>query len=84
VSTAQQSPRQNRARRALRPGVEYEYDQIVIDRDESRNFVTRLLVQRAESGGWELDRLRIGPDGKRRVVLRRKIIRQYQLFFAWD
>ncbi|MFL6105755.1 MAG: DUF5703 family protein [Marmoricola sp.] len=84
MSTAQQSPRQNRARRALRPGVEYEYDQIVIDRDESRNFVTRLLVQRAESGGWELDRLRIGPDGKRRVVLRRKIIRQYQLFFAWD
>jgi len=62
--------------------VEYEYDQVVIGREESRNFVTRLLVQRAESGGWELDRLRIGPDGKRRVVLRRKIIRQ-QLFYAW-
>ena len=25
----------------------------------------------------------IGPDGNRRVVLRRKIIRQQQLFFAW-
>jgi len=82
VSTAQQSPRQGRQRQALRPGVEYEYDQVVIGREESRNFVTRLLVQRAESGGWELDRLRIGPDGKRRVVLRRKIIRQ-QLFYAW-
>lgn len=69
-------------RRALRPGVEYEYDQLLISREESRNFVTRLLVQRAESGGWELDRLRIGPDGARRVVLRRKIIRQ-QLWFAW-
>lgn len=79
MSTAQQSPRQ---RRALRPGVEYEYDQVFIPRDESRNFVTRLLVQRAEAGGWELDRLRIGPDGHRRVVLRRKIIRQ-QLYFAW-
>ncbi|MGA8256821.1 MAG: DUF5703 family protein, partial [Nocardioides sp.] len=25
--------------------------------------------------GWELDRVRIGSDGVRRVVLRRKIIR---------
>jgi hypothetical protein len=33
-------------------------------------------VERAEHGGWELDRVRIGPDGTRRVVLRRKIIRQ--------
>ena len=73
-----------RQRRALRPGVEYEYDQLLIPRDESRNFVTRLLVQRAEAGGWELDRLRIGPDGNRRVVLRRKIIRQQQLYFAWS
>jgi len=79
VSATQQRTRQ---RRALRPGVEYEYDQLLIPRDESRNFVTRLLVQRAEAGGWELDRLRIGPDGNRRVVLRRKIIRQ-QLFYAW-
>lgn len=70
-------------KRALRPGVEYEYDQLMIGRDESRNFVTRLLVQRADAGGWEVDRLRIGPDGNRRVVLRRKIIRQQQLWFAW-
>jgi hypothetical protein len=67
--------------RALRPGVEYEFDKLVISRDHSRNFVTRLLVDRAEHGGWELDRVRIGPDGTRRVVLRRKIIRQQQL--AW-
>lgn len=68
-------------RRALRPGVEYEYDTLVIGREESRSFVNRLLVQKAESGGWELDRLRIGIDGKRRVVLRRKIIRQPQPLF---
>jgi hypothetical protein len=67
--------------RALRPGVEYEFDKLVISRDHSRSFVTRLLVDRAEHGGWELDRVRIGPDGTRRVVLRRKIIRQQQL--AW-
>jgi hypothetical protein len=37
--------------------------------------VRRLLVERAEQGGWVLDRVRIGHDGKRRVILRRKIIR---------
>ena len=34
-----------------------------------------MLVDRAEHGGWELDRVRVAPDGTRRVVLRRKIIR---------
>lgn len=62
--------------RAPRPGVEYEFDKLLISREESRSFVTSLLVQRAEQGGWELDRVRIGHDGTRRVVLRRKIIRQ--------
>jgi Family of unknown function (DUF5703) len=38
--------------------------------------VTRMLVDRAERGGWELDRVRLSPDGTRKVVLRRKIIRQ--------
>jgi hypothetical protein len=65
----------------LRPGVEYEFDNLVIPRDHSRTFVTRLLVDRAEHGGWELDRLRIAADGTRRVVLRRKIIRQPRLGF---
>ena len=67
--------------RALRPGVEYEFDRLVIPRDHSRSFVTRLLVDRAEQGGWELDRVRITPDGTRRVVLRRRIIRQPRLAF---
>ena len=66
-------------RPTLRPlgrGVEWEFDRLVIPRDFSRSFVTRVLVDRAERGGWELDRVRIGPDGARRVVLRRRIIRQ--------
>lgn len=54
---------------------------MVIARDHSRSFVTQLLVERAENGGWELDRVRIGTDGVRRVVLRRKIIRQPQPLF---
>ena len=76
MSTTTQRPR-----RALRPGVEYEFEKLVIPRDHSRSFVTRLLVDRAEHGGWELDRVRISADGTRRVVLRRKIIRQPRLEF---
>jgi hypothetical protein len=75
------STKERRRGRALRPGVEYEFDKLVISREESRNVVTRLLVERAEHGGWELDRVRIGADGTRRVVLRRKIIRQPRLGF---
>lgn len=63
-------------RRAPGPGVEYEFERLTIPRDFSRNFVTRLLVERAEHGGWVLDRVRIAHDGTRRVVLKRKIIRQ--------
>lgn len=66
-------------RRALNPGVEYEFDRFTISRDFSRNAVTRILTDRAERGGWELDRVRLSPDGTRRVVLRRKIIRQQRL-----
>lgn len=62
--------------RALRPGVEWEFNTFKLSRELSRNAVTRLLVTEAETGGWELDRLRMTEDGTRTVVLRRKIIRQ--------
>lgn len=70
--------------RALRPGVEYEFEHLTINRELSRNVVTRLLVERAEYGGWELDRLRLTPDGTRRVILRRRIIRQRQFGFFFE
>ena len=72
--------RRQEERRALRPGVEYEFDKLLIPRELSRGAVTRMLVERAEQGGWELDRVRITHDGNRRVVLRRKIIRQRMVF----
>ena len=49
---------------------------MLLDRSLSRNVVRKVLVEHAEKGGWELDRVRIGNDGVRRVKLRRKIIRQ--------
>ena len=56
-------------------GVEWEFDRVTFPREFPRNVVTRLLVDRAEHGGWELERVRMASDGTRRVVLRRKIIR---------
>jgi hypothetical protein len=41
-----------------------------------------MLVERAEHGGWELDRVHVAPDGTRRVVLRRKIIRMRPTLYA--
>lgn len=69
-------------RRPLRRGVEWEFDNVTLTRDFSRSVVTRLLVERAEHGGWELHRVRITPDGTRKVVLRRKIIRQLRPAFT--
>jgi hypothetical protein len=56
-------------------GVEWEFDKVTFSREFPRNVVTKLLVERAEHGGWELDRVRIAADGTRRIILRRKIIR---------
>lgn len=66
-------------RRALSPGVEYEFERITLPRDLSRSAVTRMLTERAEREDWELDRVRLSPDGTRRVTLRRKIIRQQRV-----
>jgi hypothetical protein len=63
------------SRRGPERVVEWEFDKLTFSREFSRNVVTKLLVERAEHDGWELDRVRITPDGTRRVVLRRKIIR---------
>jgi hypothetical protein len=63
-----QGPRLNRA-------VEWEFDKVTFSREFPRTVVTRVLVEKAEHGGWELDRVRIAADGTRRIVLRRKIIR---------
>jgi hypothetical protein len=59
----------------LNRGVEWEFDKVTLSREYPRTVVTRLLVEKAEHGGWELDRVRIGADGTRRIVLRRKIIK---------
>jgi hypothetical protein len=55
--------------------VDYEYRRLMLPRSTGRSAAQRLLTEAAEHGHWELDRLRLFPDGTRRVVLRRRILR---------
>lgn len=54
---------------------EYEFQHLYLPRGTSRGAATRLLTDHAEYGNWELLRLSLFPDGSRRVVLRRRVIR---------
>lgn len=54
---------------------EYEFRHISLPRSTSRGAARRLLTEQAEHGHWELARLRLHPDGTRKIVLRRKILR---------
>jgi len=54
---------------------EYEFRHVVLPRGTSRGAARRVLTDQAEYGRWELARVRLLPDGTRRVVFRRKIIR---------
>ncbi|MQW75144.1 hypothetical protein GHK92_04600 [Nocardioides sp. dk4132] len=55
--------------------MEWELDSVTFSPEYPRGVVTKLLTERAEQGGWELDRVRIGADGVRRVLLRRRVIK---------
>ena len=58
-----------------RPGTEYVWFNNV-ETSPGQGYPRQWADQARWNGGWELDRVQIGADGTRRVVLRRKIIRQ--------
>jgi hypothetical protein len=60
--------------------VDYEYRSLSMPSGTDRQTARSLLTMHAEYGHWELARLRLWPDGRREVTLRRKIIRQRE----WD
>jgi hypothetical protein len=55
--------------------LEYEFWDLTFSRAEPRRAVCGLLTQAAEYHGWELERVRQRPSGRREVRLRRPIIR---------
>ncbi|HJU96748.1 MAG TPA: DUF5703 family protein [Jiangellaceae bacterium] len=59
----------------VRPRSEYEFHHLLLPRGTSRGAAQRLLTDHAEYGHWELARLRLYPDGTRKVTLRRRILR---------
>lgn len=54
---------------------EYEFHHLLLPRGTTRSTARRVLTDHAEYGRWELARLRLYPDGTRKVTLRRKILR---------
>jgi hypothetical protein len=49
-----------------------QYQRLYLPPGTTRRAAQTVLTLHAEFGDWELDRLRLYPDGSRRVVLRRK------------
>jgi hypothetical protein len=56
-------------------GSAYEYREFALPRGTSRDAARSVLTEYAEYGHWELARLRLYPDGRRRVWLRRRVMR---------
>lgn len=59
----------------IHPSNSYEYQTIQIPKGMKINVVRSMLVERAELGSWILDRVRIYPDGRHLVTLRRRVIK---------
>ena len=55
--------------------MDFEFRRLLFPRTVGRSAVRQMLAAEAESGGWELDRVRLFANGSRRVTLRRRIIR---------
>jgi hypothetical protein len=53
----------------------YEYRELALPRGTSRDAARSVLTEYAEYGRWELARVRVYPDGRRRAWLRRRVMR---------
>jgi hypothetical protein len=61
---------------ATRPAARtYEYREVALPLGTSRDAARSVLTEFAEYGHWELARLRVYPDGRRRAWLRRRVMR---------
>lgn len=53
----------------------WEYRQLSFPRGTAKEAARSVLVEAAEVERWELARLRLHPDGRRTVWLRRRVLR---------
>ena len=52
--------------------MDLEYQRLYLPPGTNRRTAQIVLTMHAEFGEWELERLRLFPDGSRRAVLRRR------------
>jgi len=52
--------------------MDLEYQRLYLPAGTDRRTAQQVLTMHAEFGDWELEWLRLFPDGSRRVVLRRR------------
>ncbi len=53
--------------------MDYEYAPLRLPANVDRMTATAQLTIQAEYAGWELARVRLFPDGTRKVILRRRV-----------
>lgn len=56
-------------------GPTWEFKDLAMPAGTPRELARQWLTASAEHGHWELDRLRLAPDGRRTVRLRRRVYR---------
>jgi len=61
--------------RDARAGMGWEFLTFTLPRGTSRSDARALMVSQADAGHWVLDRVRLYPDGRRRIRLRRRAMR---------
>jgi hypothetical protein len=56
----------------MEAAADYQYAPLRIPPGTSRSAAATMLSLQADTGGWELARLQLHPDGTRKVILRRR------------
>jgi hypothetical protein len=56
-------------------GLGWEFLTFTLPRGTSRSQARQIVVGHADAGHWVLDRVRLYPDGRRRIRLRRRAMR---------
>ena len=56
----------------METAADYQYAPLRIPPGTSRSAAATMLSLQADTGGWELLRLQLHPDGTRKVILRRR------------
>ena len=62
-----------RARRLASGGMDGEYQRLSMPAGTDRRTAWNVLAIHAAYGEWELERVRMWPDGRRKIVMRRKV-----------